>query len=91
MAVLTCISLVTSDVEHHVFVSHLYVFFGEMSVKVFFPLLDWVVCLSGNGRMSCSYVLEINPLSVVSFAIIQSEVSPKEKNKYYILMHMYGI
>ena len=30
----------------HVFVSHLYVFFGEMSVYVFFPLFDWVVCFS---------------------------------------------
>ena len=24
-------------------------------------------------------------------AVIQSEVSQKEKNKYHILMHMYGI
>ena len=31
----------------HVFVSHLYVFFGEMSVQVFLPLFDWVVCFSG--------------------------------------------
>ena len=31
----------------HVFVSHLYVFFGEMSVYVFFWLFDWVVCFSG--------------------------------------------
>ena len=36
--VLICISLTMSDVEHlfehveHVFVSHLYVFFGEMSI-----------------------------------------------------------
>ena len=28
-------------------VNHLYVFFGEMSVQVFFPLFDWVVCFSG--------------------------------------------
>ena len=27
----------------HVFVSHLYAFFGEMSVKVFGPFFDWVV------------------------------------------------
>ena len=27
----------------HVFVSHLYVFFGEISVEVFSPLFDWVV------------------------------------------------
>ena len=30
----------------HVFVSHLYVFFGEMSVWVFFPLFGWIVCFS---------------------------------------------
>ena len=28
----------------HVPVDHLYVFFGEMSVKVFCPFFDWVVC-----------------------------------------------
>ena len=34
IVVLICISLIMSDVEpsFHVFVSHLYVFFGEMSV-----------------------------------------------------------
>ena len=27
------------------FVGHLYVFFGEMSVQVFHPFFDWVVCV----------------------------------------------
>ena len=37
-----------SDVEHlFMFVSHLYVFFGEMSVYVFSPLFDWVACFPG--------------------------------------------
>ena len=40
-----------------------------MSVEVFFPLLDWVVFLV-LSCMSCLYILEISPLSVVSFAII---------------------
>ena len=31
IVVLICISLIMSDVEHH-FISHLYVFFGEMSI-----------------------------------------------------------
>ena len=36
-----------SDVEHlFMSVSHLYVFFEEMSVYVFPPLFDWVVCFS---------------------------------------------
>ena len=50
-------------------VSHLYVFFGEMSISVFFPFFNWVVFLVLTC-MSCLYNLEINPLSVVSFAII---------------------
>ena len=73
IVVLICISLVMSDVKHlHVFVSHLYVFFGEMSVQVFSPLFDWVVCFLALSCMSCLYILEINSLSVVSFAIIFS-------------------
>ena len=46
-------------------VSHLYIFFGEMSVWVFSPLFDWLVCFYGIELCE-----EINPLSVVSFAII---------------------
>ena len=63
-----------SSVEHlfHVFVSHLCVFSGEMSVSVFFPHFDWVVCFSVSSCVSCFCILEINPLSVVSFAIIFS-------------------
>ena len=53
-----------------VFISHLYVFFGEMSVYVFSPLFDWVVFLSLSCM--CLYILEINLLSVVSFTIIFS-------------------
>ena len=47
--VLICISLILSDVEHLfiVFVSHLYVFFGEMSIQLFGPFFDWVVYVSG--------------------------------------------
>ena len=56
----------------HVFVSHLYVFFGEMSLYVFLPLFDCVGCFLALSFMSCLYILEINPLSVVSLAIIFS-------------------
>ena len=53
--VLICISLIMSDVEH-VFVSHLYVFFGEMFVQFLDPFFwlgflffwywaAWVVCI----------------------------------------------
>ena len=52
------------------FISHLCVFFEEMSVYVFCPCFDRIVCLL--SCMSCLYILEINPLSVVSFAIIFS-------------------
>ena len=53
----------------HVFISHSYAFFGEMSVQVFCPLFGWVIFLI-LSCMSCLCILEINPLSVVSFAII---------------------
>ena len=55
------------------FVSHLYAFFGEMSVYRSFPhfLIGLFVFLA-LSCMSCLYILEINPLSAVSFAIIFS-------------------
>ena len=58
-------------------VTHLYVFFGETSLQVPFPLFDRVVCLFVCfllvlSCMSWLYILEINSLSVVSLAIIFS-------------------
>ena len=37
----------------HVFISHLYVSFGEMSVYVFCPLFDWIVCFSDIELLNC--------------------------------------
>ena len=54
------------------FVTHLYVFLGDMSIYVFVPLFDWIVCFLVLSCMSCLYILEINHLSVVSVAIIFS-------------------
>ena len=54
------------------FVSHLYVFFGEMSVRYFFNFLIGLFVFLVLNCMSCLYILEINPLSVVSFTIIFS-------------------
>ena len=50
---------------------HLYVFFGEMSVSVFHFLIGLFIFLI-LSCMSCFYILEINPLSVDSFANIFS-------------------
>ena len=38
--------------------------------RSFSHFFDWVVCFSGISCMSCLYILEINPLSTVSFPII---------------------
>ena len=56
----------------YMFVGHLYVLFGEMFVQVFLPLFDWVFHFSGIKLYELLYILEINPLLVVSFAIIFS-------------------
>ena len=54
------------------FVSHLYVFFGDISVYFFGPVFDWIIYFSGIELQKCLYIFEINSLSVASFAIIFS-------------------
>ena len=54
------------------FISHLYVFFGEMSVEVFAYFLIGLFAFLILSCMNCLYILEINPLSVASFIIIFS-------------------
>ena len=54
------------------FVSPLYVFFGEMSLQVPFPLFDWIVCFSGTELHELLVYFGNESLSVVSFAIIFS-------------------
>ena len=56
----------------HVFVGHLYVFFGECMFRSFPHFLIGLFVLLALSCMSCLYILEINPLSVVLFAIIFS-------------------
>ena len=53
------------------FVSHLYVFFGEMSPSFSHFFIGLFVFLLLNC-VSCLYILEINPLSVVLLAVIFS-------------------
>ena len=52
----------------HVFVSHLYVFFGEMSSSLAHFLIASFIFLE-LSCMNCLYIFEINSLSVVLFAI----------------------
>ena len=69
IVVLLCISPVISDVEP---TDHLYVFSGEISIKVFGPFFSWVIFLLFLSGMSCLCILEIKSLSAVSFANIFS-------------------
>ena len=55
----------------HVFVSHLYIFFGKMSAQVFCPIFDFFACLFVL-ILSCLYILNINPSLIASFANIFS-------------------
>ena len=52
----------------HVFVSHPYVFFGEMSNSLAYFLIQQFTFLQ-LSCMNCLYIFEINSLSVASFAI----------------------
>ena len=73
IVVLICISLIMSDVEHlFMFVSHLYVFFGEMSVYSLAHFLIGSFIFLELSCRSCLYIFEISCLSVASFANIFS-------------------
>ena len=37
--ILICISLMNNDVEHHVLIGHLYIFFREISIQILCPLV----------------------------------------------------
>ena len=39
---------------------------GEMSIKIFCPVFDWVVCFLLLSCMTCLYVLEIKPLLAIT-------------------------
>ena len=73
IVVLICISLMISNVEHlsMCLYGHLYVFFGKISIQVLCPFFNWVFFFI-LSCMRCFYILDINLLSVISFANIFS-------------------
>ena len=53
-------------------VGDLYILFGKMSIQIFCPLFNWVVCFFDIELYELLVYFEINPLSVASFANILS-------------------
>ena len=51
-------------------VGHLYVFFGKMSIQVFCPFLNSIICFFNSELYVSFYILYINPFSVILFANI---------------------
>ena len=52
----------------HVLYGHLYVFFGEVSIYIFHPFFDWVICFFLILSWSYLYILEINSSLVALLA-----------------------
>ena len=54
-----------SDIKHHFYVlmGHLYIFFGKISIQVFCPLINWVVCLLLLSFRSSLYSVDIDYFS----------------------------
>lgn len=59
----------------HVLIGHFYIFLGEMSIQLLLPLSNCVVCFLLLNFRDPLYILDINPLLYIWFAVISSIVN----------------
>ena len=92
-SILQCLAFFTVQLPHpYIHVEHLctcllalfYVFFGETVFQIFCPFFDWIVFLI----LSCLYILEVNPLSIASFANV---ISHSEGYLFILLMGSFAV
>lgn len=70
IALQCCVGWLVMLSTSHVSVGHLCIFFGKIPIQVLCPVFNWSVCFMLLTCISCLYILDINFLPDMRFALI---------------------